>query len=110
MLAAATERAAAAGLTRLITCVQADVTALPGDLADGEFDVVLCHNLLPYVDDAPGTLATALAPLKPGGLFSVMAINRHSAALKAAVREMDPAAALAALGTDQARTRCSIRR
>jgi S-adenosylmethionine-dependent methyltransferase len=91
-------------LTRLITCVQADVTALPGDLADGEFDVVLCHNLLPYVDDAPGTLATALAPLKPGGLFSVMAINRHSAALKAAVREMDPAAALAALGTDQART------
>jgi len=104
MLAAAIERAAAAGLTQLITCVRADVTALPGDLADGEFDVVLCHNLLPYVDDLPGTLATALAPLKPGGLFSVMAINRHSAALNAAVREMNPAAALAALGTDQART------
>ncbi|MFI7359923.1 hypothetical protein ACIBTP_39110 [Streptomyces avidinii] len=33
-----------------------------------------------------------------------MAINRHSAALNVAVREMDPAAALAALGTDRVRT------
>ncbi|WP_234323743.1 class I SAM-dependent methyltransferase [Streptomyces sp. NRRL F-2580] len=70
----------------------------------GQFDVVLCHNLLQYVDDVPGTLATALAPLKPGGLFSAMAINRHSAALNITVREMDPAAAAAALDTDQVRT------
>ncbi|MFJ3307337.1 class I SAM-dependent methyltransferase [Streptomyces sp. NPDC086549] len=104
MLAAASERASAAGLAELITCVQADVTALPADLVGGEFDVVLCHNLLQYVDDVPGTLATALASLKCGGLFSVMAINRHSAALNVAVREMAPAAALAALATDQART------
>ncbi|MFF8644068.1 class I SAM-dependent methyltransferase [Streptomyces sp. NPDC015345] len=104
MLAAASERAVAAGLAELITCVHADVTALPPDLAEGEFDVVLCHNLLQYVDDVPGTLAAALAPLRRGGLFSVMAINRHSAALTAAVREMDPAAALAALDTDRART------
>ncbi|MFI9600785.1 class I SAM-dependent methyltransferase [Streptomyces sp. NPDC052043] len=104
MLAAATERASTAGLTELITCVRADVTALPADLAAGAFDVVLCHNLLQYVDDVPGILATALAPLKPGGLFSMMAINRHSAALSIAVRETDPAAALAALGTDRSRT------
>ncbi|MGA5436871.1 class I SAM-dependent methyltransferase [Streptomyces cellulosae] len=92
MLSAATERASAGGLTELITCVQADVAALPADLATGQFDVVLCHNLLQYMDDAPGTLATALAPLKDGGLFSVMAINRHSAALNIIVRQMDPAA------------------
>jgi S-adenosylmethionine-dependent methyltransferase len=105
MLSAATERASAGGLTELITCVQADVAALPADLATGQFDVVLCHNLLQYMDDAPGTLATALAPLKDGGLFSVMAINRHSAALNIIVRQMDPAAALAALDTDQSWTR-----
>lgn len=104
MLAAATERASKGGLTELITCVRADVTALPADLVDGAFDVVLCHNLLQYVDDVPGILATALAPLKPGGLFSMMAINRHSAALNIAVRETDPAAALTALGTDRSRT------
>lgn len=104
MLAAATERAMASGLTDLITCVEADATNLPRDLADGEFDVVLCHNLLQYMDDVPGTLTAALAPLKPGGLVSVMAINRHSAPLNIAVRDMDPAAALAALDTDQAQT------
>jgi S-adenosylmethionine-dependent methyltransferase len=105
MLAAAAERAAQNGLTELITCIEADVTDLPRDLAEGRFDVVLCHNLLQYVDDVPRTLAAALAPLKPGGLFSVMAVNRHSAPLNIAVRETDPVSALAALDTDQARTR-----
>lgn len=104
MLAGAAERADAGGLAELITCVQADVSALPADLAAGEFDVVLCHNLLQYVDDVRQMLATALAPLRPGGLFSVMAINRHSAPLTVAVREMDLVAAMAALDTDQART------
>ncbi|MEV7585340.1 class I SAM-dependent methyltransferase [Streptomyces erythrochromogenes] len=104
MLGAAAERAAAAGLTDLITCVEADVNALPAEVARGAFDVVLCHNLLQYVDDVRRTLAASLAPLRPGGLFSVMAINRHSAPLTAAVRAMDLAAATAALDTDMART------
>ncbi|MFJ8142631.1 methyltransferase domain-containing protein [Streptomyces sp. NPDC096013] len=104
MLTAATERAVAGGVSELVTCVEADATDLPRDIANGEFDVVLCHNLLQYMDDVPCTLASALSPLKAGGLVSVMAINRHSAPLNIAVREMDPAAALAALDTDQART------
>lgn len=104
MLTAAAERADAAGLTDLIACVEADVNALPADIACGEFDVVLCHNLLQYVDDVRHTLAASLAPVRPGGLFSAMAINRHSAPLTVAFREMDLAAAVAALDTDQART------
>ncbi|WP_406056816.1 methyltransferase domain-containing protein [Streptomyces sp. NBC_01077] len=103
MLAAAETRAAASGVTERLTCLQADVTALPADITTGEFDVVMCHNLLQYVDDVPGTLATALTPLKNGGLFSLMAINRHSAPLNIAVRKMDPAAALAALDSDRLR-------
>lgn len=104
MLASAVERADAVGLTDLIDCVEADVHALPADIAGGEFDVVLCHNLLPYVDDVRHTLTASLAPLRPGGLFSVMAVNRHAAPLTVAVREMDLAAAMAALDTDQAWT------
>lgn len=104
MLAAAGARAAAGGLTESITCVEADVTDLPADLAAGDFDVVLCHNLLPYMEDIPNVIASALTPLKPGGLVSVIAINRHSAPLNIAVRQMDPAAAHAALETNQART------
>ncbi|MEU6965721.1 methyltransferase domain-containing protein [Streptomyces chrestomyceticus] len=105
MLAAAAERAEASGLTEQITCVRADVHAMPANLATGEFDVVLCHSLLQYVDDAHPTLSAALAPLRSGGLFSVMALNRHAAPLNVAVREMDLAAALTALDTDQGRTR-----
>ncbi|MFI9294008.1 methyltransferase domain-containing protein [Streptomyces gardneri] len=101
MLAAAAERATAAGLSERMSCVRADVTALPADLTAGEFDVVLCHNLLQYVDDVPATLAGALAPLKDGGLLSLMAINRNSAPLNIAVREMDLKAALAALDDDR---------
>lgn len=104
MLDAAAERAEAVGLTELITCVRADVHALPADLAGAEFDVVLCHNLLQYVDDVRRTLVTALEPLRPGGLVSVMAINRHSAVLKTAIQEMDLPAALAALDTDTSHT------
>ncbi|MFI2736142.1 class I SAM-dependent methyltransferase [Streptomyces sp. NPDC018711] len=104
MLAAAEARAAERGLSERVTCVRADVHALPADITAGGFDVVLCHNLLQYVDDVPGTLGTALAPLKEGGLFSVMAINRHSAPLNVAVRQLDPAAALDALNSDRLRT------
>ncbi|MFJ7960513.1 class I SAM-dependent methyltransferase [Streptomyces sp. NPDC096319] len=103
MLAAAEARAAERGLSERVTCVRADVRALPVDIATGGFDVVLCHNLLQYVDDVSGTLATALVPLVEGGLFSVMAINRHSAPLNVAVRSLDPAAALAALDSDRLR-------
>jgi S-adenosylmethionine-dependent methyltransferase len=98
MLAAAAEDAGAAGVA--VDLVEADVAhhGLRG------FDVVLCHNLIQYVDDVTGCLATALAPLRPGGLLSVMALNRHSAPLLAAIRDTDPATALAVLDTDQART------
>ncbi|MFJ5831200.1 class I SAM-dependent methyltransferase [Streptomyces sp. NPDC093089] len=103
MLTAAEARAEASGLSDRITCVRADVRTLPPDITAGAFDVVLCHNLLAHVDDVPGTLTTALAPLKHGGLFSVMAINRHSEPLNIAVRRLDPAAALAALDSDRLR-------
>ncbi|MEU6585914.1 methyltransferase domain-containing protein [Nocardia sp. NPDC046763] len=101
---ASAERAAALGLGDLITCVEADATDLPAAAAATQFDVVICHNLLQYVDDVRGLLTAALAALTPGGLLSVMAVNRHSEALRIAVREADPAAARAALTTGQART------
>lgn len=78
--------------------VEASVRELP-DL--GSFDVVLCHNLVQY---EPDCLPSVLAPLRPGGLVSVMAINRHSAPLVTAVRSLDLTGALAALDTAIAHT------
>jgi S-adenosylmethionine-dependent methyltransferase len=104
MLDAATERAQAEGLSERLTCVQAGVDFLPAELTSGAFDAVLCHNLIQYTDDVHQTLATAVAPCRPGGLLSVISANRHSASLTTALREMDLPAALAALDTDRGRT------
>ncbi|GLZ38406.1 methyltransferase [Actinokineospora sp. NBRC 105648] len=104
MISAGIERAARAGVSERVAFVEADVSEMPREIVEGQFDVVLCHNLVQYVDDTVATLAAVLAPLRAGGIFSVMAINQHSAPLALAVRELDLGAALAALGTDQART------
>ena len=104
MLDAARRRAAAAGVTELVTCVEADVTDLPAAVAGGGYDVVLCHNVLQYLSDAADALRAAAAPLRPGGLLSVVAFNRHSMPLGIAVRECDPAAALESLDRRRAET------
>lgn len=87
-----------------VECVEADVLDLPSSIVSGGFDVVLCHNLLQYQADPATALKCALAPLRPGGLVSVMAINRHSEPLVTAIRKLDLVAARTALTTDQART------
>lgn len=104
MLAKAKKRANTAGVSDRVSCVQADIRQLPPELAQNVAGVVLCHNVLQYVDDVPGALAAALGPLRTGGVVSVMAINQHSAPLVSAIRQLNPRAALAALDTNQART------
>ncbi|MFI8963005.1 methyltransferase domain-containing protein [Streptomyces sp. NPDC053493] len=104
MLETAARRAAAAGVADRITCVEADIAALPMELTDGAFDVVLCHGVLPYSPDARATLRVALGAARAGGIVSVIAMNRHSEPLRAAVRTMDPDAVLAALDADHVRT------
>ncbi|THA23794.1 methyltransferase domain-containing protein [Streptomyces sp. RKND-216] len=104
MLAAARERAAEAGVAERVTTVETDVFDLPASLRDGGWDAVLCHNLLQYMTEAEPALRAATAPLRPGGLLSLMAINRHSVPLALAVRDLDPAAALEALDERRGRT------
>lgn len=104
MLAAAHERARAAGAARRLTTVEADVFALPAEIAAARWDVVLCHNLLQYQREVRPALATAATLLRPGGLLSLMAINRHSVPLSLAVRGLDPVAALEALDDRDGRT------
>jgi 2-polyprenyl-3-methyl-5-hydroxy-6-metoxy-1,4-benzoquinol methylase len=100
MLAAATKRAEDAGVT--VKCVQADANDLPADI--GDYDVVLCHNLLPYQADPANALQAAVNSLRPNGFLSVMAVNRHAIPLTAAIRQNDLTAAYAALSTKEAQT------
>jgi S-adenosylmethionine-dependent methyltransferase len=99
MLAAARELARKAGVSDRVTIVESDVAKLAEQVDIGVHDVVLCHNLLPYVSDVSGTLQICLDALRPGGLLSIICGNAHSEPLRVAVREQDPSAALEALGS-----------
>ena len=70
---------------------------MPEEVSRERFDVVLCHNVVQYVDDPGAVLRSAASLVRGGGLLSVMAVNRHAHPLSLAVRSLDPAAALEAL-------------
>lgn len=84
MLAAAHAVAEAAQLQAHMTMQQAEVTALPELFAPESFDLVLCHNVLQYVDDVPALLAALAVPLRAGGLLSLISTNRYSSPYRAA--------------------------
>jgi SAM-dependent methyltransferase len=92
-LAAARWRAAEAGVT--LTLVQGEASDLPalvgepGDtgLADPGVgaDLVICHNVLEYVDSPSAALAAIARVLRPGGTASVLAANAVAAVLQRAL-------------------------
>ena len=92
-LAAARWRAAEAGVT--LTEVQGEAVDLPalvgepgteGAGADRNgADLVICHNVLEYVDSPDAALAAMARVLRPGGTVSVLAANTIAAVLQRAL-------------------------
>jgi ubiquinone/menaquinone biosynthesis C-methylase UbiE len=92
-LAAAGWRAAETGVT--LTEVQGEAVDLPalvgepgtdGAGADRNgADLVICHNLLEYVDSPDAALAAIARVLRPGGTVSVLAANTVAAVLQRAL-------------------------
>ena len=78
-------------------------SAWPG-LVPGGADVVLCHNVVQYCDDLDSAVAAAVAPLKSGGLVSLISTNPVNHVLRVAVRDLDPEGALALLSAKTMRT------
>ncbi|WP_408069349.1 class I SAM-dependent methyltransferase [Butyrivibrio sp. JL13D10] len=82
---------------RVNTC---NYTLVPGgidylqSIGDNTFDVVICHNVLEYVDDMSGVLAQLIRVLKPGGILSIVKHNEYGKAFAYAVLNDNPAAAL----------------
>lgn len=72
-----------------------DVTQFVTD--QPQFDIVLCHNVLQYVDDVTAVLHNIHQLLRPGGIFSLIITNPFTETLAHALRDTDLQAALGSL-------------
>jgi ubiquinone/menaquinone biosynthesis C-methylase UbiE len=88
MLATCLERAAQLGpeVGARLRAIQGDADQLTELLGARSADAVLCHGVLEVVAD-PGAVVAALAgALRPGGVLSIIAVNRARLATRAARR------------------------
>jgi S-adenosylmethionine-dependent methyltransferase len=90
-----TERAAQeAGVAERIALKEGDAVRLAALFDTGSFDLILCHNLLEYVDDPSAVLRGAVRLLRdPSGILSVLVRDQAGEVLKAAILGGDLVAA-----------------
>jgi S-adenosylmethionine-dependent methyltransferase len=97
MLADATHQAALVNAHEHVTTHHADVRDIPSLFPNLQFGLTLCHNVLQYISDVPALLKDLAESLKPGGIISVVSINKYSAPYHAAFLGDNLAEALAQL-------------
>ena len=104
MLELAESTVAAAKVSDKITMQRGDATKLTDIFPAGSFDVILCHNLLEYVDDPAAVLRGAACIMRDSrAALSVLVRNQAGEVLKAALQSGDLAAAENNLTADWAR-------
>jgi S-adenosylmethionine-dependent methyltransferase len=82
-LAAAQRRAAEAGAR--LAAVQGDAASLDSVVGVAAADLIICHNVLEYVDSPPDAMAAIARVLRPGATVSVLASNAVAAVLHRAL-------------------------
>lgn len=75
-LAALERRAAEADVEGRVRAVQADAAELADVVAPASVDLVCCHGVLEYVDDAATAVAATAAVLRRGGAVSLLVAQR----------------------------------
>ncbi len=68
-----------------VTGRQGDLSTLLDVVGPASADVVLCHGVLEVVDDPAGALATLAGVVRPGGVLSLLAAQRHAAVVARAM-------------------------
>jgi S-adenosylmethionine-dependent methyltransferase len=82
-----------AGVTERIALQQGDAAQLANLFDAGWCDLILCHNILEYVDDPGALLRGAAHTLRdPSGILSVLVRNQAGEVLKAAIHDGNLAA------------------
>jgi S-adenosylmethionine-dependent methyltransferase len=97
-LAAAQRRAAEAGAR--LAAVQGEAASLDGVAGVAAADLVICHNVLEYVDSPADAMAAIARVLRPRATVSVLASNVVAAVLRRALAGRFAEALLLARGGD----------
>jgi S-adenosylmethionine-dependent methyltransferase len=93
MLDLAGQAAREAGVLERIALHHGDVSQLADSFPPGSFDLILCHNVLEFVDDPRAVLRSAAGTLRDSSaILSVLVRNQAGEVLKAALLEGDLAA------------------
>ncbi len=93
MLDFAKRAAREAGVTERIALKHGDAAQFANLFHAGSFDVILCHNILEYVDDPCAVLRSAARALRdPSSIISILVRNQAGEVLKAAIQDGDLAA------------------
>lgn len=94
MLDLAKRAAQEAGVTERIALKHGDAAQLANLFHAESFDLILCHNILEYVDDPCAVLRSAARSLRDSSsVISVLVRNQAGEVLKAAIQDGDLAAA-----------------
>jgi S-adenosylmethionine-dependent methyltransferase len=104
MIADGEKRMSELGLDKSVTIVAAQLEDLPGDIRSQSFDLILCNNVLQYVESVPAVLRSILQPLKSQGMVCIICLNRYSIAYHQAFLRGDLRAAKAAIGATETDT------
>jgi phosphoribosylformimino-5-aminoimidazole carboxamide ribotide isomerase len=89
MLNDASVNAALAGVGDRLSTHAVDIFDIADEFAENEFDIVLCHNVIQFVDEVKSVLEGLYRVLKPGGLLSLISTNQYSLPYQAAFLEQD---------------------
>jgi S-adenosylmethionine-dependent methyltransferase len=83
-----------------VRLVEADASEAAGIVGEGNFDAVLCHGVIMYVDEPEPFVASLARLAAPGAVVSIVAKNIANLAVRPALSG-DWRAALDAFGTDR---------
>ena len=97
MLEDARTNAALAGVNDRLSTHAMDILEVGDGFGENSFDMVLCHNVIQFVDNVKPLLQTLHKVLKPGGLLSLISTNQYSLPYQPAYLEEDLDKAFAVL-------------
>ena len=101
MLNEAKSNAALAGVSARIKTHTIDILSIAREFPENYFDVVLCHNVIQFVDDLEPLLEILYRVIRPGGFLSLITVNQYAQLYQSAYLDQDLDAAYQGLNSTQ---------